>query len=300
MPLKIFWTPDGITLDSIRDKRLVDISDGDTPNIRMNVRMLSIDTPEKRPTGKIRNKNELQAMFQEVATWIETGDSPVNANLAAHLVPRLKRSDAVANHLAQGAQATAAHEGLVETKLRRPTGSVRPLFVRVADQRFDQYGRLLAYVAPSYSAKERRTMTRRERATFNFLMIENGWAAPFILFPSIPGEKDLPMVQEAGHDAVTQGKGAWADDKLLTGYEFRSCERLAALKKKLNGRSTLNRGEWFGWIHRYCADMSTGTLYAPQDYCLVAPQNRIFIWQDDVRRAVAELNLTPSDALIGV
>ena len=120
MPLKIFWTPDGITLDSIRDKRLVDISDGDTPNIRMNVRMLSIDTPEKRPTGKIRNKDELQAMFQEVATWIETGDSPVNANLAAHLVPRLKRIDAVANHLAQGAQATAAHEALVDTKLRRP------------------------------------------------------------------------------------------------------------------------------------------------------------------------------------
>jgi len=193
MPLKIFWTPDGITLDSIRDKRLVDISDGDTPNIRMNVRMLSIDTPEKRPTGTVRNKDELQAMFQEVATWIETGDSPVNANLAIHLIPRLKRND-----------------------------------------------------------------------------------------------------------AVSQGKCAWADDRMLTGYEFRSCERLAALKKKLNGRSTLKRGEWFGWIHRYCADMSTATLYAPLDYCLVPPENRLFIWEKDVRRAVAELNLTPSVALVGI
>ena len=300
MPLNIFWTPNGITLDSIRDKRLVDISDGDTPNIRMNVRMLSIDTPEKNPTGKIRNRVELQAMFEEVATWIESGDSPVKPALAAHLVPRLKRGDAVANHLAQGAQATAAHEGLVATKLRRPTGSVRPLFVRVADQRFDRYGRLLAYVAPSYTAKERRTMTRRERATFNFFMIENGWAAPFILFPSIPGELDLPMVQEAGHEAVTQGKGAWADANLLTGYEFRSCERLAALKKKQNGGRNLSSSEWFSWISRYCCDMSTGALYSPQDYCLVSPENRIFIWKDDVRRAVAELNLTPSDSLVGV
>jgi hypothetical protein len=46
MTVKIFWQPHSFNLDQIGQKRLVDISDGDTPNIRMNVRMLSIDTPE--------------------------------------------------------------------------------------------------------------------------------------------------------------------------------------------------------------------------------------------------------------
>jgi endonuclease YncB( thermonuclease family) len=300
MALKTFWTPNGITLDTIRQKRLVDISDGDTPNIRMSVRMLSIDTPEKKPTGRIRNKDELQDMFGEVADWMETGDSPVNQPLATHLLPRLRRPDSVAAHLEQGAEATLAHEGLIDTRLRRATGSVRPLFVRVADQRFDSYGRLLAYVAPSYTANERRSMSRKERATFNFLMIENGWAAPFVLFPSIPGERDLPMMQEAAKEAVTAGKGAWADDRMLTGYEFRMCERLAGLRKKLNSGLKPRSGDWTGWVSRYCFDMSTLDLFAPQDYCLVEPYNRIFIWRDDVRRAVAELNLTPSDALVSL
>ena len=46
MTVKVFWQPQSFNLDQIGQKRLVDISDGDTPNIRMNVRMLSIDTPE--------------------------------------------------------------------------------------------------------------------------------------------------------------------------------------------------------------------------------------------------------------
>ena len=36
MTVKVFWQPQSFNLDQIGQKRLVDISDGDTPNIRMN------------------------------------------------------------------------------------------------------------------------------------------------------------------------------------------------------------------------------------------------------------------------
>ena len=299
MSLRIFWTPQGVTLDSVGTKRLVDISDGDTPNIRMNIRMLSIDTPEKAPTGSIRNREALQTLFGEVAGWIADGRSPVPDSLASHLAPRLARTDAVEAHLAQGAQATLAHEALVTERLRRPSGRMRTLFVRVGEQPFDSYGRLLAYVAPNYSPEERASLSRHDRATFNLLMVERGWAAPFVLFPSIPGEADLPMLRDAARTAIEHRRGAWADPLMLTGYEFRMAERLAALWQKVREGRTLETGDRTGWATRYCADMSTAVLHAPSAYDAVAPHDRLFIWPQDVRRAVADLNLVPGPSLGG-
>jgi len=64
----------------------------------------------------------------------------------------------------QGKQASAFAKQNTQTRLARPNGSVRNLFIRAADQPFDDDGRLLAYVAPDYSETERTIMTRRERA----------------------------------------------------------------------------------------------------------------------------------------
>jgi endonuclease YncB( thermonuclease family) len=36
----------GVTLSALDPLELVDVTDGDTPNLRMPVRMLSVDTPE--------------------------------------------------------------------------------------------------------------------------------------------------------------------------------------------------------------------------------------------------------------
>jgi endonuclease YncB( thermonuclease family) len=69
------------------------------------------------------------------------------------------------------------------------------MFVRIADQPFDSYGRLLAYVAPEYSATERQGLSRRDRATFNLDMITSNSAATFAIYPSIPNELALPMLQ---------------------------------------------------------------------------------------------------------
>ncbi|MDY6833974.1 MAG: hypothetical protein SVY53_04145 [Chloroflexota bacterium] len=51
-------------------------------------------------------------------------------------------------------------------------------------------------------------MSPREKATFNLLMMESGWAAPFPIFPSLPKHEDLNLMNEMGKEAVKQKKGA--------------------------------------------------------------------------------------------
>ena len=137
-------------------------------------------------------------------------------------------------------------------------------------------------------------MSRRERATFNLLMVENGWAAPFPIYPSIPKQSDLSLLQQAGKEALEAGKGAWADSNTLTGYEFRMCVKLFKITKKLFTNTKMSSTEKFSWISRFCMDMTTRQIYYPQDYFKVKPYNRIFLWAEDVTEAVGMLNLIPA------
>jgi hypothetical protein len=43
---QILWSPAGVTLSALDPLEPVDMTDGDPPNIRMPVRLLSVDTPE--------------------------------------------------------------------------------------------------------------------------------------------------------------------------------------------------------------------------------------------------------------
>ncbi len=300
MALKVFWNPAGFDLDQIGDKQFASVTDGDTPKIVMSIRMLSVDTPEKKVVARGLSTAEAIDLFPKVRAWVLTGDSPVGDALAAHLADKLDRPDAPQAHWAQGAAATAAHKALTDARLKRPNGTTRNLFLRVADERFDNYGRLLAYTAPSYEAEELAGMTRADRSTFNLDMVANGWGATLVIYPSIPGELDLPLLQEAARVAVAEARGAWADPKALTGYEYRMVERLALLRQKLDKGQKPTATDRNGWVERYCADISTGLLYAPRDYCRVAVWNRLFIWKKDVRAAVANLNLTPAPEFGGV
>lgn len=292
--LKIFWQPEGMTLDSIGAKRYQRHSDGDTPVVATSIRMLSIDTPEVHyPTGTSSPASQ-DANLVQLAGWLTAGKAPVSGALAAHLAPRLATGDAGTRQARQGEEASNAFQQLVDTRLRRPSGTMRDLFVRTADQPFDEYGRLLAYIAPNYSTRELASMTREERATFNLLMVESGWGAPFIIYPSIPNQADLELFNTAADEAVTQGKGAWADPLVLTGYEFRMVYKLWTVTSRLEKGEKLSEKERNSWISRWCADMTTGLLHEPQEYFRVRPQDRLFIWPQDVREAVASLNLTPA------
>jgi len=293
-PVKIFWDPRGFELDSLGKKKYLRATDGDTPYISISIRMLSIDTPEVHYPGN-QSPSKQDPNLKQLAEWIKQGKAPVNKGLGEYLYPRLATGKAGTLQKKQGDKATEKFRQLLEKKLTRPTGSKRRVYLRASDEHFDQYGRLLAYMAPSYSKEEFASMSYKERATFNFLLVESGWAASFPIYPSIPKHIDLVMLQKAGKDAVENKKGAWADPKMLTGYEFRMCVKLFEVTKKLvNGRK-LSSAEKYGWISRYCADMTTREIFYPQDYYKVKPYNRIFIWAEDVAEAVGKMNFLPGE-----
>jgi endonuclease YncB( thermonuclease family) len=291
---QILWAPSGTNLPSLGSRSLTDVSDGDTPNIRMPIRMLSIDTPEvtaKSETGAAK----VDAKFKQLALWIKSGKAPVTESFANHILPKLEDVDAGTLQYLQGKAASAYHKHIINERLTRPTGSKRKLFVRSPAQPFDGYGRLLAYVAPSYSAKERASMSRRERATFNLNMIESGWAAPLILYPSIPGELDLPLFIEASFNAVENKKGQYENPLSMPGYEYRMCEKLYTITVKIVNGESMNYAKQIEWRSRYCADMRNRALFGPENYMVVPEPYRLWIWPKDVREAIEKLNLVPNN-----
>lgn len=292
--VKLFWDPQGFALDSLGEKEFLRATDGDTPSIAVAIRMLSIDTPEVHYPGT-QKPSKQNAKLKQLAEWIQQGKAPVNDALAAHLHPRLATGTAGALQETQGNRAADEFKRLLAEKLKRPNGKLRDLFVQTADEKFDQHGRLLAYIAPNYSEAERAKMTRQQRATFNLLMVETGWAAPLIIYPSLPAYPDLVLLRAAAQDAFDAKRGAWADPLTLTGYEFRMCVKLFALTQKIVAGDKPTRAERGNWVERYCVDMTTREIFFPQDYHKVKPYNRVFLWAKDVTEAVGKLNLAPAD-----
>ncbi len=290
----IFWDPKGIELDTIGKNKYLRATDGDTPYVSIPIRMLSIDTPEVHYPGNQKPSKQDDKLAQ-LAEWMQLGQSPAQNGLAQYLHPKLASGRAGSLQEAQGLQATDHFKELIEDKLSKPHGGKRSVFLRAADQHFDQYGRLLAYMAPSYNAKELAILSRKERATFNLLMVDSGWAAPFPIYPSIPGYPDLILLQESAKDAQNNKRGAWQDPLMLTGYEFRMCVRLYAVTKKLVDGKKVSSAERYGWVTRYCVDMTTREIFYPHNYYRVPSYNRIFIWPGDLSEAVGKMNLLPPD-----
>ena len=297
-PIQVLWSPAGARIPNLGARALVDVSDGDTPNIRMPIRMLSVDTPETtaRSDG---GAAKVDAKFQELAGWIRDGTAPVSRAFADYVLPKLETGAAGTLQYTQGKAASQWFNDRAAERLKRPGSSRRRnLFVSTADAPFDNYHRLLAYVAPSYSAKERASMSRQERATFNLDLIDSGWAAPFIVFPNIPGERDLPMYLAMAETARTAGRGQYGDPLSLPAYEYRMCEKLHGISAKLAGRQSLSVKDRFAWRTRYAADLRNRTLHGPESYMSVPLEYRIWIWPDDVQRAIGALNLTPAEDLV--
>lgn len=295
--VQILWSPVGINLPALEPMRLVDSTDGDTPNIRMPVRLLSVDTPEVTADTEA-GAAKVDQKFLELAEWIEQRpDVPISRRFADYILPKIATGRAGSLQFQQGKKASTFAEQNADTRLTKPNGEKRKLFVRTADSPFDTHGRLLAYVAPNYTETERRTMTRRQRATFNLDLLEHGWAAPFIIYPSIPGELDLPLFLEMAIAASAAKRGIWADPQTLLAYEYRAAERLHGIAKKIvEGKQPQDR---FGWRERYCVDMRSRLLHGPEDYFEIPAPYRLWIWPQDLNQAVARLNLTPAPRLVG-
>lgn len=298
-PVQILWSPSGATMSDLDTKALIDIHDGDTPSIRMPVRMLSIDTPETT-AGSPDGARRVDDKFAQLATWIKErpADVPVTPRFADYLLPKIVTGVAGTLQFTQGVAAADFAKANAAERLTLPNGSKRTLFVRTAEEPFDPNGRLLAYLSPNYSKAEVATMSREQRSTFNLDMVRSGWAAPFIIYPSIPGELDLPLILDAAEEAKLAGRGIWAEPEAMPAYEYRSVERLYSIAKSVivDGTPAI---EPLRWRERYCVDMRTRVLFGPEDYFTVDPVYRLWIWPADVHLAVTTLNLTPSPRLGG-
>lgn len=291
--LEILWTPAGTTLPSLRSRSLTDVSDGDTPNVRMPIRMLSVDTPEVTARSETGAAN-VDAKFSELAEWMRQGMAPVEGAFRDYILPKLENTDAGTLQFTQGKEASAFYKQIIEQRLTKPNGRKRKLFLRSPKEPFDGYGRLLAYVSPSYSTKELATMTRKERATFNLDLVESGWAAPFILFPSIPNELDLPIFVEAAIDARENRRGQYQDELSMPGYEYRACEKLYTITKKIVQGTNLSVKKRMAWRSRYCADMRNRKIFGPDGYIHIPAPYRLWIWPEDLQRSITMLNLVPA------
>lgn len=294
--VQVLWTPAGVTLPSLGSRALVDLSDGDTPNIRMPVRLLSVDTPEVTARTEERAR-QVDQEFLQLAEWIRQGRAPISRSFAEFLLPKLETGRAGSLHFQQGLAASAFAKANTHARLTRPDGSQRNLFVRIAEPPFDNHGRLLAYVAPNYSAAERAVMTRKDRATFNLDLVASGWAAPFVIYPAVPGELDLPLLLEAADVAMSGPTplGIWANPETLLAYEYRAVEKLFRVTRKVvSGQALLG-----SWRERYCVDMRSRFLHGPEDYTDIPAPYRLWVWPQDVNDAVARMNLIPSPRLVG-
>jgi hypothetical protein len=124
-------------------------------------------------------------------------------------------------------------------------------------------------VAPDFSPKELATLSRQQRSTFNLDLVAAGWAAPFVIYPAVPGEVDLPLLVDAAATARASGLGIWAAPDTLLAYEYRAMEKLFSVTKKIVDKE-------------------------------VPPEYRLFLWPQDVSDAVSRLNLVPAPELVAV
>ncbi|MGY5123177.1 thermonuclease family protein [Streptomyces nigrescens] len=299
-PVQILWTPAGIAMPSLGSRALVDVHDGDTPYVKMPVRMLSVDTPET--TAETAEQAEsVDKEFKQLAAWIREGIAPISDDLAEFLLPKIETGHAGSLQRGQGTAAAEFNTENIKKRLAegRKPGKERSIFIRTADDLFDDNNRLLAYLAPNYSKTELANLPREKRPTFNLDLIAAGWAAPFVIYPSIPGELDLPLLLKAADKAVKGKKGIWKDPKTLLAYEYRALGKLHDVTKKKADKREWEPGEAFSWRTRYCVDIRNRELHGPEDYFRVPPIYRLWLWPQDVKEAIGQLNLTPSQRLAG-
>lgn len=303
------------------------ITDGDTVQVNQSIRMLNIDTPEKAG-GSFGNANSAQIKLDRAKSRLEAGrfDGVVTAELKSHLLSRLT-SDAAKRHFKAGDLATKALVRSMRQRVGSFTDNLQPrLFIRSYQPYFDKYSRILAFAAPYYLKSELPPIGSPERRTFNLEMLENGHAAHFPIYPSIPKAQDWNLAVNAAKDAWEEKRGQWEDDSggsdVLLAYEFRAVLDLAAplLKAKRSGSSTKN---WFeddideglsqratleanGWefseasyadmiadaFSRHCIDISKWTNVGVQEYHTVEPWARLWVWPVDITEAKVALGVT--------
>ena len=270
-------------------KKLIKTSDGDTPLIEQPIRMVSCDTPEKAHYAgtPVISQPKLDRCKQRLENGFY---DTVPQELRDYFIERIT-NDAADKHISAGMDATTIFEGLLEQRLTKPSGSKRRTAVIPTGEIIDTYGRLLAYIAPWFDGGPNDPLppvNDPRRRTFNLDMIENGWAAFFPIYPSLPQNKDMNVAINAAESAWNNKKGIWNKygDKVLLGYEYRMCIKLASADTSEKGIKDA--------FQRICAKFRTLDIRGKYGFHDIPPCYRLWIWENDIEQAKIDLQLNQS------
>jgi len=285
-------------------------SDGDTPLIEQPIRMVSIDTPEKSyEGGKELGQEKLNACRARLEAGFYDGLIPQETKV--YLLNKLTEN-AASIHIDAALEASAKLQEFMDNRLQVDSENRRRLAVFPTGELIDIYGRLLAYIAPWFNRNELPPLGDPERRTFNLQMLETGWAALFIIYPSLPKSHDFQQAVDAAADAFNEQKGQWLNGiGFLPGYEYRMCIKLGT--QLVTARKGSQRRRFYtqtdfdenhtalqaeGWsfsmnaeqtpqafvakaFQRHCVDIETKELVGRFRFDLVAPWKRMWIWDKD-------------------
>jgi endonuclease YncB( thermonuclease family) len=270
------------------DHDFVKIVDGDTPRVTMDIRMVSIDTPETRfenltPVSAQAKLERAKARLQD-GTY-DALPEPLREYLTSRITP-----DAAQRHIDAGLKATDVHEQKVDERLTLPDGTKRKMAVISTGALLDDNGRLLAYTAPWFGGGPSDPLPARDdprRRTFNLDMVASGWAALFVIYPSIPRRSDLNLLLSEADKAWIGQLGAWHEfgQDLLLAYEYRACIKLGVKDLQDPAKAIAEA------YQRVCVDLRTMTEVGLYGYHAVPPQHRLWIWASDLEQARTDLPL---------
>ena len=263
-------------------RRLLHISDGDTPNIQMPIRMCNIDTPEKANYAG-RPKKAQPKLDRAVDRLLSNQFAATPAKLREYFEKRVTQH-AAAQHIDAASRATQIFQKYLDQRLFRDGRSRRRVGVFPQGNVIDSYGRLLAYTAPWYCKEE--LEAGADRTTFNINMIESGWAAFFPFYPTLPKNDDMNFALQRAVHAWENQLGVWEQygNTFLLAYEYRMLVKL--------GCSTGDLSELHDEaFYRNCIDLRTLKDQGVYGFVDVPPPYRLWVKTAEMPQARADLGL---------
>ncbi len=262
---------------NVSPKKDLGAPDGDTIKIEQSIRMVSCDTPEKeKPFGKAATAQpKLDKAKLHLQNNIFAG---LPKGLIKYLTDRITK-DAAKKHINAGIDASAHFEKIKNASLNKPNGKRRKVGVLPSGEVIDRNGRMLAYIM-TYLEKPLPPKNDPLRKTFNLLMVEDGWAVFFPIWPSLPKDpKDFEAIYKGAIKAWTGKKGMWKTygKNLLLPYEYRLLMKLSV---EVTAEKTAKQ-IMEGAFQRLCVDLRTMKLIGKFDFYKIPPCHRFWIWETD-------------------
>lgn len=269
-----------------KSRQFVQSLDGDTIVIAQPVRMVSCDTPEnaKYAGNPIVSQPKLDKCRQRLQNGFY---DEFPQSLRSYLIGKLT-NDAAERHINASRRASQEFNIILTNRRTRTDGELRSIATIPTGEIIDDNGRLLAYIAPWFSGSQADPLPPRDhpdRRTINLDMIENGWAAFFPIYPSLPQNDDMNRAIAAAEEAWERKRGVWDEfgEKVLLGYEFRMCIKLGVADTQQEGI-----GKAF---QRICVDLRNMSEVGLLGFDKVPPCYRLWIKKKDIAKARQDLGV---------